>query len=184
MMTYNGTIKVMRTDPAIEMGDAAFVKSVFTLRSKFIYFMLFHQGLFYIMDDTKKIRVLKPDIETNMWKQKETYELRSVDYSNFVHSDFDEYSISEGVLHSNDHMYYLLDSASKDNETYAKSQIMLDNHLHVSGPCYAKSSGMIWYIQHFNVTAEDYNNNADKEENFFDMESPVDKVFKGFSVVM
>ena len=68
MMNYKGVIKVMRVDPTTEMGDAAFVKPVFTLRTNNIYFLLFQSGNFYLMDDTKKIRILKPDVQTNMWK--------------------------------------------------------------------------------------------------------------------
>lgn len=139
----------MRTDPHIEMGADGFVKPVFHLRSSIIYFMLYIQGLFYIMDDTKKIRVLKPNAENYMWKQKTTYELPEKDRSEIVYADFDEFSISAGVLHYNDKMYFLLDSKSKDNATWASDEIMLDSHLHVCGPNYAKGSGLIWYMQKY-----------------------------------
>lgn len=45
MMAYdNGTVKVLRTDPMAEMGGDSFVKTVFTLRSTKIFFLLFHQN--------------------------------------------------------------------------------------------------------------------------------------------
>ena len=58
-------VRVMRTDPLVEMGSENFVRPVFTLRSSKIYFLLQQQGLFYLMDDTKKIRELKPNKEKN-----------------------------------------------------------------------------------------------------------------------
>ena len=49
---------MLRTDPYAEMGGDGFVKCVFSLRSSKIYFLLFHQNQFYVMDDQKKVRVL------------------------------------------------------------------------------------------------------------------------------
>ena len=69
MMNYKGLIKVMRADPAAEMGSAAFIKPVFTLRSQNIYFLLYQNDKFFMMDDTKRVRILVPDLETHMWKQ-------------------------------------------------------------------------------------------------------------------
>jgi hypothetical protein len=52
MMRYeNGTVKVLRTDPFAEMGGDGFVKTVFSLRSSKIYFLLFHSDNFYLMDE-------------------------------------------------------------------------------------------------------------------------------------
>lgn len=68
MKSSNDTVRVLRTDPNAEMGGDTFVKTVFQLRSSLIYFMLFHQGQFYIMDDQKKVRLCEPNKETYMWK--------------------------------------------------------------------------------------------------------------------
>jgi len=43
MKSATGSVKVMRTDPYAEMGDAKFVKCVYTLRSSKVYFLLQHQ---------------------------------------------------------------------------------------------------------------------------------------------
>jgi len=44
MKTPNDTVKVMRTDPMAEMGGDSFVRTVFTLRSSCVYFLLYNQG--------------------------------------------------------------------------------------------------------------------------------------------
>ena len=64
MKSANGTVKVLRTDPTIEMGTDKFIKCVYQLRSTQIYFLLFQQGQFYLMDDQKKIRLLEENPET------------------------------------------------------------------------------------------------------------------------
>lgn len=147
MKTPNDTVKVYRADPMIEMGGDGFVKEVFSLRSARIYFFLCHQGQFYIMDDQKKIRLCEANKETNKFKQLTVLELPERDANAIVYAEFDEYTVSDGVLHSNEKMYFLLDSKAKDNATWASEEIMIDNHLHVSGPRYAKESGLIWYMQ-------------------------------------
>ena len=64
MKSANGTVRVLRTDPTIEMGTDKFIKCVYQLRSTQIYFLLFQQGQFYLMDDQKKIRLLEENPET------------------------------------------------------------------------------------------------------------------------
>ena len=73
--TQQGIVKVLRTNPQVEMGDSQFIKPVYTFRSFTNYFLLFNEGKFYIMDETKKVRVLIPNAETNMWKLSQTLEL-------------------------------------------------------------------------------------------------------------
>ena len=75
MRSANGTVRVMRTNPSAEMGADQFVKTVYQLRSDKIYFLLFMQGQFYLMDDQKKIRLLEPNPENYMWTLKTTLEL-------------------------------------------------------------------------------------------------------------
>ena len=137
------------------------------------------------MDDTKKIRQLHGDPETNMWKADQVFTLRERDTAHIVYSDFDEYTISDGVLHKDDKLYFLLDSKSKDNLTWASEQIMLDNHMHVAGPRYAKESGMIWYMQqHAGTITEEGADGHDPEADFLSGRATGNKNFKGFSVVM
>lgn len=94
MKTENDTVRVMRMDPMAEMGDHKFVKTVFSLRSSLIYFLLFYCGRFYLMDDQKKIRVLRPDKETHILKQMTNMELSEKDAASIMHSEFDEFAIS------------------------------------------------------------------------------------------
>ena len=107
------------------------------------------------MDDSKKVRVLVPNTETFNWKLSQTLELCEKDEHGIIYSDFDEWTVSDGVLHGNDRLYYFLASSNMDNPTWASEQIMLENHLHVSGPRYAKESGLIWYMQKHTLSKED-----------------------------
>ena len=45
-----------------------------------------------------------------MWKQINTLELAEKDANAIVYADFDEFAVSEGVLHTNDKLYFLLSS--------------------------------------------------------------------------
>lgn len=54
-----------------------------------------------------------------MWKQKTTLELPEKDANTIVYTDFDEYCISEGCLHTNDKLFFLIESKSMDNPTWA-----------------------------------------------------------------
>ena len=82
------TIKVMFADPNQEMGSESFITCVFTLRSKRIYFLLRHQGLFYIMDETHRIRVLQADPQTQMWKQIGVREIMKKDALEIQYAEF------------------------------------------------------------------------------------------------
>ena len=181
MKSANGTVRVLRTDPTIEMGTDKFIKCVYQLRSTQIYFLLFQQGQFYLMDDQKKIRLLEENPETYMWTLKNTLELPVKDLPSLIYSEFDEYTISDGVLHAADKMYFLLDSKAKDNPTYASEEVMIDNHLHIGGPRYAKESGMIWYVEKHSMADDGKGDNNDPMDmNPFGMND----VFRGYSVVM
>jgi len=70
-------------------------------------------------------------------------------------------------MHYNDRMYFLLDNKSKDNPTYASEEIMIDNHLHTSGPRYAKECGLVWYMQQHSQV-EEGQENQDPEQFFMD----------------
>ena len=183
MKTPGGTVNVLRISPNCEMGSDTFVQNVFSLRSSCIYFLLQHQGQFYIMNDQKKISVLEPNKETNMWKLVSTLELPERDTNNIVYADFDEYAISDGVLHTNEKMYFMLNSKAKDNATWASEDIMLENHKHVSGPRYAKESGLIWYMQQYATESEEGQPQQDENELMLTTVGE-QSIFKGYSVVM
>lgn len=62
----SGLVKILRVDPDAEMGNAGFIKAVYTLRTEFIHFLEIHDGKFYLMDDKKKVRQLDQDPLTFM----------------------------------------------------------------------------------------------------------------------
>jgi len=43
------------------MGDATFIQQVYEIRSELVYFFLIKNGKFYLMDESKKVRVLVQD---------------------------------------------------------------------------------------------------------------------------
>ena len=114
-----------------------------------------------------------------MWTLKNTLELPQKDLPTIIYSEFDEYAISDGVLHAADKMYFLLDSKAKDNPTFASEEVMIDNHLHIGGPRYAKESGMIWYTEKHSMA-----NDGDNMDNFDMNPFGMSDHFRGYSVVM
>ena len=52
-------------------------------------------------------------------------ELAEKDANAIVYADFDEFAVSEGVLHTKDKLFFLLSSKSKDNPTWASESIMI-----------------------------------------------------------
>ena len=132
MMKYkDDTVKVLRIDPRQELGLDNFVKVVFTLKSSLIYFLLHHAGKFYIMDDQKKVHVLKPSKDTSVWNRLATSELSESDADGIVYSDFSEYTVSEGVLYVKDKMCFL---DARDNTTLSSIDSMPAKHEHIRGP--------------------------------------------------
>ena len=68
MQAENGVVKVMRAEPQSEMGSENFIKTVYQIGSAQIYFLLYHKNHFYLMDENKTIRILKPNEQTLNWK--------------------------------------------------------------------------------------------------------------------
>ena len=58
----------MRVDPNSEMGNAGFIKAVFSLRCEYIHFLEVTDDGFYLMDEKKKVRKLIQDPITFMLK--------------------------------------------------------------------------------------------------------------------
>ena len=58
MMREESMLRVLRTNPQIEMGYEGFIEEVYSLTSSKVFFFLLHNGHFYLMDESKKIRVL------------------------------------------------------------------------------------------------------------------------------
>ena len=68
MRNDNGVVQVMRAEPQSEMGSETFIQTVFKIPSAQIYFLLYHKSHFYLMDEHKTIRILKPNAQTLNWK--------------------------------------------------------------------------------------------------------------------
>jgi len=124
----SGRVCILRHNPGVEMGDSSFFQKVFELRTDLIYFFLISDGKFYVMDSAKKVRVLVQDTITKKLHQEGVFELGKKDKQQLVHTSFDEYSISSGCLHWDSKMFFLLDSSSRDNATWASEDVMLDGY--------------------------------------------------------
>ena len=89
------------------------------------------------------------------------------------------------MLHYNDKLYFLLDSRAKDNATWASEPFMVDGHLHISGPRYAKESGLIWYMQQHAMLENTGGDGHHHDHDPFGLETSLPGFhFKGYSVVM
>ena len=138
------------------------------------------------MDETKKIRVLEQNTETYMLRQQTTFELREVDAAGLMYTDFDEYTVSGGVLHTNEKVFFLLETKAKDNLTWASSLFMIDSHKHVAGPRKAMFTGMIYFMEKY-VSIEGADSQQDQGGEDDLMRSNVvegSHDFRGYSIVM
>lgn len=80
------------------------------------------------MDDSKRVKFLKPDPKTKKLDLIQTYELPKIDKEKLDQTPFDEYAVSAGVLHWNDRAIPLLASKAQDNPTWASIDVMLKNY--------------------------------------------------------
>lgn len=146
LMKYeNDIIRVIRHNPNVEMGDENYFKKIFEFRSEKVYFFLFNDNKFYLMDQSRKIKVLKIDPIKDEMFQESTLELPAKDREQILHVDFDEYMISSGCLHWNDQAFYLIDSKARDNDTWLGCNLFLEGFQQNAGPRRIKNSGLGLY---------------------------------------
>ena len=133
------------------MGSANFIKSVFSMRCDYIHFFAITNNRFFIMDDKKKIRRLAQDPVNFQLRIETTLELLPSDQLAINYSEFDEFIMSDYLMHWDDKVIYLSESKRRDVYTWRKSQIMAKDHKFIEGPKNAKGSGMIYYIEKYDA---------------------------------
>ena len=126
--TEAGLVKVCRVDPMAEMGNAGFIKAIFTLRCEYIHFLEIVDDVFYLMDDKKKIRKLIQDPYTFILKQDSALELSKKDMLSMKYSDFDEFVVSSELMHWDNRIMFLFESQNKDDYTWGESKIVAKDH--------------------------------------------------------
>lgn len=52
-------VGVLRHNPKLQMGNSNFIQTVFQMRAEHIFFFLFNDGEFFIMDQSHRIKVLR-----------------------------------------------------------------------------------------------------------------------------
>ena len=119
--TETGLTKVLRVDPYAEMGSANFIKSVFSMRCDYIHFFAILDNKFFIMDDKKKIRKLVQDPINFQLKIDTTLELLPRDQLAINYSEFDEFVMSDSLVHWDDNVIFLSESKRKDTYTWRRS---------------------------------------------------------------
>lgn len=142
-------VKVFRHNPNAEMGDEDFIQLVYEVRTEVVYFFVFqlHLQKFYLMDATKRIRVLSLNSFTNKFVLEQTLDLCSKDKSLISYTDFDEFTISSGCLHWNKYAFQMIESKAKDNPTWEGEVITIEDYKWVSGPVISKKTGLVLYKQ-------------------------------------
>ena len=186
--TEAGLVKVLRVDPHAEMGNAGFIKSVFSLRCDYIHFLEISDDVFYLMDEKKKIRKLVQDPTTFILKQDTTLELSKKDMLSMKYSDFDEFVMSSELMHWDNRIMFLSESQNKDDYTWGECQIMAEDHKFIQGPKVAKGTGMIFYLEKYESLGlneeEDAGNPEEDQVTSMFNKAATAKDFKGFSVMM
>ena len=140
-------MKILRVDPFAEMGSANFVKSVFSMRCDYIHFLTYANGFFYLMDEKKKVRRLTQDPLNFSLKMDTTLEMLPQDQLTVKYSEFDEFIMSDGLMHWDDRIIFLSEQKRKDAYTWGQSKIMAENHKFIQGPKKAKGTGMVYYLE-------------------------------------
>ena len=184
--TEAGLMKVLRVDPYAEMGSANFVKSVFSMRCDYIHFLTYANGYFYLMDEKKKVRRLLQDPLTFALRMDTTLEMLAQDQLTVKYSEFDEFIMSDGLMHWDDRIIFLSEQKRKDAYTWGQSKIMAENHKFIQGPKRAKGTGMVYYLEQYDGALQD-DQAANPEEN--EVQNLLERAvtaseFKGFSVML
>ena len=138
------------------------------------------------MDEKKKIRKLNQDPISFQLKMETTLEILPKDQLALNYSDFDEFIMSDTLMHWDDQVIYLSESKRKDEYTWRSSKIMAPDHKFIEGPKQAKYTGMIYYLEQYEDSSNDYGPVEGEEEEVQSILSHelTKKDFKGFSIVL
>ena len=86
------------------------------------------------MDEKKKIRKLNQDPISYQLRMETTLEILPKDQLALNYSDFDEFVMSDTLMHWDDQVIYLSESKRKDEYTWRSSKIMAPDHKFIEGP--------------------------------------------------
>ena len=95
--------------------------------------------------------------------------------------------MSDSLMHWDDYVIYISESKRRDEYTFRRSKIMAEDHKFIEGPKQAKNTGMIYYLEQYECSNNDYgpveeDDNNDAQSNYSNELSKKD--FKGFSIVL
>lgn len=99
-----------------EMGDDDYIKEVGQLSTSEVFFFLQFKKKFYIMDESKNIRVYAQDPITHLLEQEKTLGLSQTDKQAIKYSEFDEYVISHSVLIRDKKVYFFHELGDQDKQ--------------------------------------------------------------------
>ena len=91
------------------------------MRCDYIHFFAILENKFFIMDDKKKIRRLVQDPINFQLKIDTTLELLPRDQLAINYSEFDEFVMSDSLVHWDDNVIFLSESKRKDTYTWRRS---------------------------------------------------------------
>jgi hypothetical protein len=146
-------VKIIRVDEEAEMGNDDYFQIVYTFPSKWVYFFLIESSagseFFYLMDDSKRVRVLQQDPKSKMFTLNATLDLCRKDKDIIERRSFDEYAVSPTVLHWKDSFMTMIDNRTRDNPTWYSEPLMQKGYELVAGPKMPENSGLVYYVQHY-----------------------------------
>lgn len=111
-------ITVLRHNPKLQMGNPKFITKVFKMYAEHVFFFEYNQGLFYIMDETHKIKALRWNEDAGSLVLEKTLQYYSTDSTLIKKTIFDDFMISSRVLHNRENMFFVFDSNVKPHITY------------------------------------------------------------------
>lgn len=151
------TIKVYRVNNKAEMGNDDFFQLVYHFQSNWVYFFLQEDNKkFYLMDESKRVKVLVQDPKTMLLSVEKTMDLCKIDSELIEKTAFDEYSVSPGVIHWKKYAFTLIESKFRDNPTWYNQIVTLQGYEFIAGPKSAYGSGLIYYVENYcGIDADD-----------------------------
>lgn len=136
-------VSVFRHNPKLQMGNSEYITSVYNFYAEHVYFFVFKEDQFFIMDQTHKIRMLTWNEETGKLNLQKT-----LIYANSVpklieKTIFDDFVVSHKVIQNKDKMFYLFDTRQTYGETHLQEKVLLDSDEFIRGPFKVKNSEML-----------------------------------------
>ena len=142
-------VSVYRTNTEKEMGEDAFFQLVFHFQASWVYFFQKVGDKFYMMDDSKRVRILVQDPKNHTLSVVTTLDLLKEDKEKLRQVPFDEFIITPGCVHWDNYAFNLIENKTKDNPTWACVNLDIKGYETVSGPKNATGAGQMFFIQEY-----------------------------------